>query len=40
MMKEAISIGKKLNIELKLTIDKRIEGARNVETIKPHSSRL
>ena len=30
MMKEAISIGKKLNIELKLTIDKRIEGARNV----------
>ena len=30
MMKEAISIGKKLNIEQKLTIEKRIEGARNV----------
>ena len=30
MMKEAISIGKKLNIEQNLQLRKRIEGARNV----------
>ncbi|MBF97105.1 MAG: 2-dehydropantoate 2-reductase [Pelagibacterales bacterium] len=30
MMNEAISIGEKLNIKMKLTIEKRIEGARNV----------
>ena len=30
MMNEAILIGKKLNINIKLTIEKRIEGAKNV----------
>ena len=35
MMNEAILIGKKLNINIKLTIEKRIEGAKMLETIKP-----
>ena len=30
MMNEAILIGKKLNINIKLTVEKRIEGAKNV----------
>ena len=30
MMKEAILIGEKLNIRMKLSVEKRIEGARNV----------
>ena len=30
MMSEVIFIGEKLNIKMKLTIEKRIEGARNV----------
>ena len=30
MMNETILIGKELNIQMKLTIEKRIEGAKNV----------
>ena len=40
MMNEAILIGKKLNINIKLTIEKRIEGAKMLEIIKPQHFKI